>query len=149
MAVIKALSNIVFIPLFFWIAWVNAEIIVAVSETVELNAANPNFVHTLEGVSGGSVDSQGCGFVPNSPHHVLKINQRIDYLSLSIESGSDSATLLVKGSDGKLCSLSDSTVGVKPEIAGVWMPGTYYVYVGDLSGQKNPFTLRISGKKIK
>ena len=100
----------------------------------------------IEGQSGGEVQSQGCGFIAQTPNHVLDITTRIDYMRVSVQVGGGKPTLLVDGPDGMFCILADDESGVKPEISGVWLPGKYSIYVGDRQGSRHPFTLRISSK---
>jgi hypothetical protein len=38
---------------------------------------------TIEGLSGGSTDSQGCGFIADSPSYKINLSQRIDYMRLT------------------------------------------------------------------
>lgn len=103
----------------------------------------------LSGTSGGSVDSKGCGFISQSPSQVINVTERIDYLRLRVQSNGGQPTLLVKGpSKGdQFCALADGLSSNNPEISGVWEPGTYYIYVGDRSGSRHPYTLNISKKK--
>ena len=100
----------------------------------------------IEGVSGGSVDSQGCGFIANSPNHQMSLSQRIDYMRLTVQADGGEPTLLVLGpnSGDSFCVLGDEISGLKPEISGVWEAGNYDIYVGDRSGSQHQFILDIS-----
>ena len=100
---------------------------------------------TTEGQSGGGVDSNDCGFVPSAPQEVIQVAERRNYLRMSVESEGGNPTLLVKGPNGRFCILADS--GDTPSMSGVWMPGTYEVYVGDDQGENHQYTLRLSGQQ--
>lgn len=97
---------------------------------------------TTEGQSGGGVDSNDCGFVPSAPQAVINVSERMNYLRMSVESEGGNPTLLVKGPNGRFCILADSGNGAS--MSGVWMPGTYEVYVGDEQGQNHQYNLRLS-----
>ncbi|MCC0177259.1 hypothetical protein I4641_09750 [Waterburya agarophytonicola K14] len=100
----------------------------------------------IKGQSGGSIDSQGCGFIASRPNHQMKLNQRVDYMRLTVQSDGGQPTLLVLGpnSGDSFCVLGDEISGLKPEISGVWEEGNYDIYVGDRSGQQHQFVLDIS-----
>ena len=101
---------------------------------------------TIEGQSGGSIDSQGCGFIAASPNHQMDLSQRIDYMRLSVRADGGQPTLLVLGPNpgDSFCVLGDEISGLKPEISGVWEPGNYQIFVGDRSGRQHQFVLDIS-----
>jgi hypothetical protein len=101
---------------------------------------------TIEGLSGGSTDSQGCGFIPDSPSYKMNLATRIDYLRFSVEAAGGQPTLLVVGpnADDSFCVLGDQGSGLKPEISGVWEAGSYQIYVGDRSQDRHKFTLSVS-----
>ena len=103
---------------------------------------------TIQGQTGGPVNSKGCGYIASSPNHTLDISQRVDYMRLTVQANGGQPTLLVKGPSSKdsFCVLGDAASGFKPEMSGVWEPGKYQIYIGDLSGKKHQFTLNISTK---
>jgi hypothetical protein len=100
---------------------------------------------TTQGQSGGGVNSNDCGFVPNTPQEMIRVTEKINYLRLSVESGTGNPTLLIDGPDGRFCLLADS--GNNPSLSGIWMPGEYKVYVGDEQGQSHQYTLRLSTQR--
>ncbi|MDR9402593.1 MAG: hypothetical protein RI580_04060 [Halothece sp. Uz-M2-17] len=100
---------------------------------------------TTQGQSGGSVNSNDCGFVPSTPQETIQVSEKINYLRLSLESGSNHPTLLIDGPDGRFCLLADT--GNQPSLSGIWMPGEYKVYVGDEQGQQHQYTLRLSTQR--
>lgn len=104
---------------------------------------------SIQGQSGGPIDSKGCGFIPASPNHVIDVNKRIDYMRLTVEATGGQPTLLIEGpgSKDRFCVLADEVSGFKPEISGVWEPGHYSIYVGDRTGANYQFTLNISQNK--
>ena len=103
---------------------------------------------TIQGKTGGPINSKGCGYIASSPNHVINISKRVDYMRLSVRASGGQPTLLVKGPSPQdsFCVLGDASSGFKPEMSGVWEPGKYQIYVGDLSGKNHPFTLNISTK---
>ncbi|AFZ42397.1 hypothetical protein PCC7418_0155 [Halothece sp. PCC 7418] len=114
------------------------------AETITVNG---NFTGpmTTQGQSGGGVNSNDCGFVPSTPQETIKVTEKINYLRLSVESGSGNPTVLIDGPDGRFCLLADSVN--KPSLSGIWMPGEYKVYVGDEQGQQHQYTLRLSTQR--
>jgi hypothetical protein len=101
---------------------------------------------TIEGLSGGSTDSHGCGFIPDNPSYKMNLKTRIDYLRFTVESTGGQPTLLVLGpnSGESFCVLGDQKSGLEPEISGVWEAGYYQIYVGDRTQERHKFTLDIS-----
>jgi hypothetical protein len=118
----------------------------AIAQPVAANLKSISKAERIEGKSGGSVDSQGCGFIANSPNYTMNLPQRIDYMRLTVETAGGQPTLLVLGpSPGdSFCVLGDEVSGLKPEISGVWEAGNYQIYVGDRIGKNYQFTLNIS-----
>jgi hypothetical protein len=116
------------------------------SDSVTLVAKAVTTNQVIQGQSGGSIDSKGCGFIGNVPNHVMNIDQRIDYMRLTVQASGGQPTLLVLGpnSGDSFCVLGDEISGLKPEISGVWEAGKYQIYVGDRLGNKHQFTLDIS-----
>lgn len=129
-----------------WLIWNAKKILAAIAF---LNFISPAVAapvpQTVTGTTGGGVDSKSCGFVAATPSYTLSIDRRIDYLRMLVEAQGGQPTLLVVGpkNDDRFCILGDSSVGLDPEISGVWEPGSYSVYVGDREGAQHPFTLRI------
>ena len=116
------------------------------AELVTINTGLESDPLIITGKSGGSVNSN-CGSIPNTPHQVLKLNQSLPYLRITVES-EDTPTLLIDGPGGRFCVLSDTYSGDKPEISGFFKDGTYNLYVGQLiSGQSPTYTLSISQQK--
>jgi hypothetical protein len=101
---------------------------------------------TIEGISGGSTNSQGCGFIADSPSYKMNLSKKIDYMRLTVEAAGGQPTLLVVGpnSGDSFCVLGDETSGLKPEISGVWEAGYYQIYVGDRTQSRHKFVLNIS-----
>ena len=99
---------------------------------------------SVQGQSGGSIDSKGCGFIAPAPNQVINVTNRIDYMRLSVQANGGEPTLLVDGPGGRFCMLADEVSGKNPEISGVWLPGSYSVYVGDRQGASHQYTLNIS-----
>ena len=101
---------------------------------------------TIEGQSGGSNDSQGCGFISDRPNYEMNLEQKVDYMRFTVQTDGGQPTLLVLGPNpnDSFCILGDEVSGLKPEISGVWEAGSYQIYVGDRQGDRHKFTLNIS-----
>ncbi|MDY6784252.1 MAG: hypothetical protein SW833_17180 [Cyanobacteriota bacterium] len=111
------------------------------AETVAL-AGSPTQAITLSGQSGGAVGTPDCGQISATPNHILNVSERIGSMKVSVQSANPQATLLIDGPGGRFCAVA---AGNKlPEIPGLWMPGQYRVYVGNLGGDRSPYTLSIS-----
>jgi hypothetical protein len=104
---------------------------------------------TVQGMSGGSVDSKNCGFIAATPSYTMSLSQRVDYMRMQVEANGGQPTLLIVGpkKEDSFCVLGDNSTGLKPEISGVWEPGTYQFYVGDRNGERHQFTLNIFTNK--
>ena len=114
------------------------------SSTLTSAVAQTNQI--IEGQSGGSTDSQGCGFIGDRPNYEINLEQKADYMHFSVQTDGGQPTLLVLGPDpdDSFCVLGDEVSGLKPEISGVWEAGSYKIYVGDRNGENHKFTLNIS-----
>ncbi|MEM1369626.1 MAG: hypothetical protein AAGG02_16760 [Cyanobacteria bacterium P01_H01_bin.15] len=117
------------------------------AQTIELPASLKSDSLALDGESGGKVDSKDCGFISKSPTQVLAVRDRLDFLRLKVKSQGGQPTLLIKGPSGRFCILGEKTNGYSPQHAGIWMPGNYQVFVGDLGGQRHRVTLELSRKR--
>ena len=125
----------------------NSEMAIVEASSTRSKSANINQTNqTIKGQSGGSIDSQGCGFIAATPNHEMHIEQRIDYMRLTVQATGGQPTLLVLGPNlgDRFCVLGDEVSGLKPEISGVWEAGSYQIYVGDRIGEQYQFTLDIS-----
>ncbi|MCS6942985.1 MAG: hypothetical protein RMI92_09465 [Geminocystis sp.] len=100
----------------------------------------------IRGMTGGEKNSGDCGFIADKPNHILQLPQKVYSLSITVEAEGGKPSLLVIGPTDKerFCVLGDTTLGRKPEIKGVWLPGRYLIYVGEMEGNRYPFTLRIN-----
>lgn len=101
---------------------------------------------TISGQSGGSKNTRDCGAIAQTPNQVVRVSDRLDYLRISVEGGGE-PTLLVEGPSGRFCVLADELSGSSPEISGVWLPGTYSIYIGDRAGGQHRYTMYISQNK--
>lgn len=104
------------------------------------------YEQTIQGNSGGPIDSKNCGFVAATPSYTLSLSKRMDYMRMFVQANGGQPTLLVIGpkQEDSFCVLGDLSAGLNPEISGVWEAGTYQVYVGDRAGEQHQFTLKIS-----
>ncbi|MBP0001338.1 MAG: hypothetical protein J7641_20500 [Cyanobacteria bacterium SID2] len=110
---------------------------VAFGESVQLAAGFQT--ETRSGMSGGTRNSNDCGFVSATPNHQLQLTEDFSYLRLSV-AGEGQPTLVVVGpsSDDRFCARNT------PQQSGYWPQGTYDIYVGNLDGGSHPYTLSIS-----
>lgn len=122
----------------------SVNLLAANAQTIEIGSQLAQDPLAVDGHSGGSVDSQDCGFIGAKPHHVIKVTERIDYMRVTLLANGGEPTLLVDGPDGRFCVLADTLADGNPEISGVWLPGTYSIHVGDHTGGRHQFTLEIS-----
>lgn len=129
---------------------------VLATANTESSSADPNSAsvivnsdlveRTVQGRTGGSNDTRGCGFVSNNPVYEMNLETRIDYMRFTVKANGGQPTLLVIGpsSGDSFCVLGDRLSGLRPEISGVWEAGYYQIYVGDRTGSSHQFTLNIS-----
>ena len=116
------------------------------ANTVLGNAISNPGDRTIEGLSGGSIDSQGCGYIADTPSYEMNLADRVDYMRFTVEATAGQPTLLVVGPNpsDSFCVLGDEISGLKPEISGVWEPGNYQIYVGNRTNEQHEFILDIS-----
>jgi hypothetical protein len=110
---------------------------VAYSNPVQTPLASPV---TVNGSSGGGQPSQ-CGFISNTPSQVVVVNQPTA-LRFKLQ-GQGQPTLWITGPVDR-CVMADGLSNGEIELPGVWEPGTYSVYVGDLAQGSHPYTLSIT-----
>ncbi len=99
----------------------------------------------VNGTSGGSTASQGCGMIGAKPNHVLKLNANFKYLRINVQGGGK-PTLLIKGPSSTSCVPADNFSGGNIQAPGYWEEGTYSIYVGDMAGGQNSYTLSVTQK---
>lgn len=105
---------------------------------------NPFSVQEIQGVSGGTINSEGCGYIRENPNQVIDLPQDMDYLKISVITTEGSPTLVIDGPSGRTCAFADQITGTNPQLSGLWKKGRYAVYIGDRSNNANsPFILRI------
>ena len=116
------------------------------ANTESNNATFIPSTRTITGVSGGSADSNGCGFIADTPNYEMNLDSRVDYMRFTVDAAGGQPTLLVIGPNAgdSFCVLGDEISGLKPEISGVWEPGFYQVYVGDRTSSRHEFVLDVS-----
>jgi len=95
---------------------------------------------TISGNSGGSQASQ-CGFISTEPNQVIVVNQPSP-LRIKLQ-GEGQPTLWITGPANR-CVMADAAANGTIEVPGVWGPGTYSVFVGDMTQNSHPFTLSIT-----
>lgn len=112
---------------------------------------------TITGQSGGTVNSNFCGWIASQPNHTFKIDASgIVSLKLTVTEPNGSVskpfTLLIKNasdpSADPFCAIADPFSGIPAEIGGVWNPGSYNIFIGNFeqsgaAGQA-AYTLKIT-----
>lgn len=102
----------------------------------------------VNGQSDGSRKSDnGCGFIGQTPNLVLKVNDPLNYMRISVADAQGEPTLLVVGNNQTFCVLYDKLSSVNPEMSGFWQPDTYKIYVGNLQPGAHSFKIAIAQQK--
>ncbi len=127
--------------------WLGGSFLSVSAQTIQVSSNSANDPVIVTGQTGGTVSSQSCGFIRETPNQVLEISQRLDYMRLLVEAEGGQPTLLVDGPDGKFCVLADNLSQDNPVMSGVWPAGLYKVYIGDRGGNPHNFTLSISQQR--
>jgi hypothetical protein len=141
----KRLTQKIFILLTLAVSLLSTTVARAESEVLLLGK---NFSNTTaQGQSGGSIDTKGCGFISKEPNQVIEIMERIDYMKLKVQASGGQPTLLVDGPNGRLCAMGNDDSGTNAQISGIWLPGKYFIYVGDRAGSTHSFTLSVAKTK--
>ncbi|MBD2529468.1 hypothetical protein H6G97_07740 [Nostoc flagelliforme FACHB-838] len=140
----KTLRLLAIVPTALAMSLVFTEANLAQTLTIEINRNFQPDPLVLKGKSGGTVKSN-CGNITTGPNQVIQITEPLPYLRLTVES-QGKPTLLIDGPGGRFCVMADSYSGGKPELSGFWTPGTYSLYLGELSQQQFTSTLSISQK---
>jgi len=104
---------------------------------------------TATGISGysegGRVDAatfgkQCTGFIDNRPDHKITVTSNVN-LRLTVSSNIDS-TLVIRGPAGTFCD-DDSAGGLDAQVNGLFTPGEYEVYVGNV-GEAGEYILTVT-----
>lgn len=98
----------------------------------------------ITGTSGGPTLSADCGALPAAPTYSFTIGPEATSVSISVTGSGDQTLLMLgPGSDARECVLAHDFNGGVMRSGGLFKPGTYNLYVGDLDGQGSPFTLDV------
>ncbi|HEY9665505.1 MAG TPA: hypothetical protein V6C91_01810 [Coleofasciculaceae cyanobacterium] len=116
---------------------------VAFSQPIQISPGFKPDPLVVNGTSGGSVQSQGCGTIGNQPNHVLTLTNDFNYLRIDVQ-GAGQPTLLIKSPSGTSCVPADNFSGGKIQAPGFWEKGSYSISVGNLAGGQHPYTLSIT-----
>ncbi|MBP0022123.1 MAG: hypothetical protein J7647_31775 [Cyanobacteria bacterium SBLK] len=110
------------------------------AETIAIRP-QPNYNKVLSGRSGGNVATNDCGFIANSPNHVITLAADIDSMEIKVEVEGGEPTLLIDGPDGRFCTRA---INGEADITGYWPAGDYKINIGnsDISSQYS-YTLSI------
>ncbi|MEM6253974.1 MAG: hypothetical protein AAF821_13730 [Cyanobacteria bacterium P01_D01_bin.156] len=97
----------------------------------------------VTGTSGGSQTSADCGFIPDKPDYSFSIGPSATSVSIEV-SGSGDHTLLMLGPDNsRECILAHDFDGGIIQSRGLYKPGNYELYVGDIDGAGADFSLNL------
>ena len=111
----------------------------ASSQTIQTPLQSPVQV---SGVSGGS-QSSSCGFIANTPNHVLQVTEQFAPLDIQVTSTGD-FTLFISGPDGfSECVMAHNFDQGAINAPGLLNRGDYSIFIGDRNGQSNPYRLSI------
>ena len=97
------------------------------------------------GTSGGTVDSGDCGYIADSPNHVIEVSEDLPYWRITVETGG-APTLLIQGPVGRYCVLPTGSGGML-QFSGYGTQGTYQLFIGDRNQGQHPYTLSISDQR--
>jgi hypothetical protein len=96
-----------------------------------------------------NADRQGrpcLGFADPKPDHVMKLPKAASKLSLQVDSGGGSSTLVIVGPDGTVRCSGGSKKDALLEEAN-WQAGSYQVWVGSMTpGKKRNYRLVVQGQ---
>ncbi len=113
------------------------------SQAVQLSPGFQPNPMVVNGTSGGGTATQGCGMINAKPNVVLTLNANFNYLRFNVQS-TGQPTLLIKGPSGISCVPADKLSGGNIQAPGYWEKGIYSIFIGDLAGGQNPYTLSIT-----
>ena len=135
------------IPIHNLIKYCSAFFLISLSLGTSAIAQTP-YNQKITGTTAGKINTADCGFIGQSPHHVINLTQQVYSLHLKVEANQGKPTLLIIGPNNgdRTCILGDVSGGKLPEMGGVWSSGQYFIYVGDLNGNQYPFTLNITDR---
>ncbi|AMW29540.1 MULTISPECIES: hypothetical protein [Limnospira] len=118
----------------------------AQSVLADRRSVSPGVAVTLSGTSGGSSNSRDCGWIAESPNHVLDVTQDLPYWSITVQTAG-APTLLIDGPAGRYCVLPESPSGSMLQFSGYGTRGTYRIFIGDRQQSQHPYSLSISDRK--
>lgn len=118
------------------------------ADTVNIHGDSDLSSQILTGTSGGTVARDSCGITKSKPDHTINIQDRFNFLRIAAQTDVSTSTLWIVSTDNNtgLCAYGEDqeNFGVV-ELSGLWMPGTYDVYVGETSNNVNQsFCLTLS-----
>ena len=97
----------------------------------------------ITGRTGGN-DASACGAINLNRGQTIRVTEPFASLSFEVESEGD-YTLFITGENGfSECVFAHNYDGGVIQAPGLLDQGVYQVYVGDRSGERNPYTLTIS-----
>lgn len=122
-------------------------IFVAGTESVlaDRRTVSPGTPVNLSGTSGGTSNSRDCGWIAESPNHVLDVTEDLRYWQITVQTGG-APTLLIDGPAGRYCVLPESPSGSTLQFSGYGPRGTYNIYIGDRQQSQHPYNLSISDR---
>ncbi|MCT7951468.1 hypothetical protein NG798_16825 [Ancylothrix sp. C2] len=133
----KKLTRTILISAATGLIWGALSSVIAQAQVILAPGFNPDPKPITTGTSGGGKNSGDCGSISAAPNLQLQLTEQFTYLRFSVQ-GAGQPTLLIEGPTGRFCGLA------QPEISGLWIPGTYNIYVGDRAGGQHPFSLSVT-----
>lgn len=113
---------------------------VTLAETIAIRPQS-GYNKTLSGQSGGNVTTNDCGFIGNSPNHVITLDTDIDSMEIKVNVAGGEPTLLIEGPDGRFCTRA---INGEADITGYWPAGEYSIRVGDRAGANSQYNYTLS-----
>jgi hypothetical protein len=97
------------------------------------------------GTSGGTVNSGDCGYIADSPNHIIEVTEDLPYWRVTVHT-TGKPTLLIQGPVGRYCVLPTASGGTL-QFSGYGTQGTYELFVGDRDQGQHPYQLSISDQR--
>ncbi len=97
------------------------------------------------GTSGGTVNSGDCGYIADSPNHIIEVTEDLPYWRITVQT-TGKPTLLIQGPIGRYCVLPTGSGGTL-QFSGYGTKGTYQLFVGDRDQGQHSYQLSISDQR--
>ena len=120
-----------------------ASLLIAAAVAAPATAVYAQSAMEVSGTSGGPQTSADCGFLPAQPDYSFNITQPTASISITVSGANDYTLLMVGPNNTRECILAHDFDGGAIQSRGLYKAGTYNLYVGDIDGASDPFTLTV------